>query len=562
VTTAAPSAPTAAAPPDVRRPRAGKLAGARAVFERDFLVFTSRPRFLLLRTLMVVVPSILLLGAISTSTLTGTTMLGPIIFGSCAVLLPALVMLLAPVVAASCIAAERALGTLPVVLATPVSPFGFAAAKLLSRLGVVLVLVFATLPLAGICFLYGGVSAGLFVEFAAFLAALAIFGVAAGVVASAWARSVGAAALLSYFLAIALPALHHAGAYAWAAMHGDRSGRSGPLMSASISFQWSQMIQCVFAGRTLGTHPGWTLLAWSLLAAAVALAVATWRVAREAAGEVAAAGGSRRAGALKWNDPVLDRAVRGSLLHRPGWSAWLRLGFLVLIDAIVVVAAVAGNDLHKPGPHVAFLLIVTFLVALFAMTAGAQSIAGERETGALDMLLATRLTPSEVVRGKFLGVLLSVAPLVAFALLHAAIAVVATRLTAPTALAWIAGLVVITVFSAAFGLWCSAGASTTTRSILLAYGLLIGGAVFHAVTGSVAMVVLARNSTDLIPYVWGPSPFWVGIAGAVVVETNEWSSMQYHTFISWLLWSAAYVAAAVGLLGWTRRRLERRHESS
>ena len=40
------------------RPRPGALEGVRAVMLRDFLVFTSRPRFLVLRTVAVLAPAI------------------------------------------------------------------------------------------------------------------------------------------------------------------------------------------------------------------------------------------------------------------------------------------------------------------------------------------------------------------------------------------------------------------------------------------------------------------------------------------------------------------------
>lgn len=541
-----------------------KLAGLRAVFERDFLVFTSRPKFLLLRTLVVVLPTLVLLSLLmmqSSVVYGGSSQVGQTVYAVTLVMVPALVMLLAPVLAASCIASERAMHTLQIVLASPVSPFAFVTAKFLSRLCVVLVLVTATLPLAGICFLYGGVSGTLFLQMVAFTAGMAVLGTAAGIVASSWSRSVAAAAMWSYFLAIALPILHFVVAMAVLEKRGMRAFPSDEYMLDANPFLTWGKIGISAASGMAWTHPGVRFLGWTCAFGAAAVAFAGWRVSRESAHEVAAAGGARNATQMRYANPVLDRSLRGTIFHRPKWSAWLRLGFVVLVLGVTLALAIANRDGRQEWPYVTGLCIVTFVVGLGAMSTAAQSLAGERETGALDMLLATRLTTEEVVRGKYSAVLLGAAPLLGLSLLYGLIATAATKLTFVTVVAWFVSACAVTMFFAAVGLWCSAAARTAGRAVLQSYAFLVGGSVVHAVGGTVTMILaLSNRSSELLAYVWGPSPFFVGIAGVGLAADSHWDSDQDHMFVAWILFTAVYLFVAWRLVALTVSRLERRNE--
>jgi hypothetical protein len=440
-----------------------------------------------------------------------------------------------------------------------VSPFAFVAAKFLSRLCVVLVLVTATLPLAGICFLYGGVSGTLFLQMVAFTAGMAVLGTAAGIVASSWSRSVGAAAMWSYFLAIALPFLHFVIAMAVLTKRGMRALPGHEyLLDANPFLTWGK----VGAGAASGmawANPGFRFLAWTCGFAAAAVAFAGWRVSREAAHEVAAAGGARNAAAIRYANPVLDRSLRGTIFHRPKWSAWLRVGFVVLVLGVTLAIGVSNHDADDAWPYVWGLCIVTFVVGLGAMTTAAHSLAAERETGALDMLLATRLTTVEVVRGKFDAVLLGASPLLGMSLLYGVCAAALTKLSAFTVIAWFVGACAVMLFFAAVGLWCSAAAATAGRAVLRSYAFLIGGSVVHAVGGSLAMILSGRSG-DLLAYIWGPSPFFVGIAGVGLSTDRSWNSDEEHMFVAWILYVGVYLIVSWKLLTLTVSRLEGRNE--
>lgn len=561
----APPGPAAVAQKAVRAATSMRFAGMRAVFERDFLVFTSRPRFLVLRTLTVAAPAALLITVLIATVspgYLGSSMVGPTVYHVFMVVVPVLLLLLAPVVAAPSIASERALHTLDIVLATPVSAYAFAAAKFVSRLFVTLVLMAAVLPLAAICFLYGGVSGGLFLELVAFSVGVAMLGTAAGTVASAWARSVATATTAAYFLAIVVPALHLWAVAAIAVSRKARFFNMGYLLDANPFGTWSKLAIGGLFGNT-NQHPGSTFLAWTCLFAALAIAAAGYRVRREAAHDVAAKGGARRASALRFRNPVLDRGLVGSLLARPKLGAWVMLGLIVLLASAMVVIGALANDLDDEWPHMTFLIATSFLVALTAMSRASHALAAERETGALDMLLATRLSAADVVHGKYLAVLAGTAPLLGFALAYGLVAAALTDVKLTTVVAWAVGAGVLTAACAAVGLWCSGAATTAGRAVLRAFAFVVGGTVVHGVGGGIFVAATGFVRAEwLVPYVFGASPVAVAVMGPTMLCDRNWSRNEWNAFVAWLLWTAVYAFCAVVLVSWTTNRVAQRRDAA
>jgi ABC-type Na+ efflux pump permease subunit len=537
----------------------------RAVFERDFLVFTSRPRFLVLRTLTVAAPAALLLAVICSSysmSSLGSPRIGSIVYGTFMVVVPAMLLLLSPVVAAPSIASERALHTLDIVLATPVSAYAFVLAKFLSRLCVALVLMFAVLPLAAVCFLYGGVSGGIFIELVAFSVGMAMLGTAAGTVASAWSRGVGTATSVAYFLAIFVPLLHVWAVAAVAAANRTNFFAVGLLLSANPFGTWARMAEKSFAGVT-SAHPGSTFLAWTCLFAALAIGAAGFRVRREAAHDVAPRGGRRRASGMRFSNPVFDRSVRGSLLARPKAGAWVLLGVVLFVGGAMNVAGALTNDLHEEWPHMIFLFGTTLVVALSAMSRAAHSLASERETGALDMLMATRLTAVDIVRGKYLAVLAGVAPLLCIALLYGLVAAALTDVKLGVVIAWAFGAATLTSACAAGGLWCSATASTVGRAVLRTYAIVVGGSILHGILGGILLMATGWVRAEwVIPYVFGASPVAIAGMGPAVASDRHWGDDEWNVFIAWLLWTVVYWFIAVKLVAWTTNRVALRRDAA
>lgn len=120
------------------------------------------------------------------------------------------------------------------------------------------------------------------------------------------------------------------------------------------------------------------------------------------------------------------------------------------------------------------LQLALFVVPLMALFPAAAAVAGEREVGTLDYLLAQPVTRSQVFTGKWLGI----AGAVGLSILagFAAIGTVALGRGVPPGL--FLGLVGLTLLLAAtfvsFGLWLSAASSTQGRATSLGLTLWIG----------------------------------------------------------------------------------------
>ena len=120
------------------------------------------------------------------------------------------------------------------------------------------------------------------------------------------------------------------------------------------------------------------------------------------------------------------------------------------------------------------LQLALFVVPLMALFPGAAAVAGERETGTLDFLLAQPVTRAQVYAGKWCGVAAAVglSILVGFA----AIAGIALSRGVPVGL--FLGLVGLTLLLAgafvSFGLWLSAASATQGRATSLGLTLWIG----------------------------------------------------------------------------------------
>jgi hypothetical protein len=110
-----------------------------------------------------------------------------------------LVAIVGPRMGATAFAAERAGGSLPLLLATPLSPRAILAGKALGVLCLLVLLLCPSLPLLGLCCLYRGASERQLAELIALLAVLAGGTTLAGVTAAA-AAGPGLAVVLAYLL--------------------------------------------------------------------------------------------------------------------------------------------------------------------------------------------------------------------------------------------------------------------------------------------------------------------------------------------------------------------------
>jgi len=151
------------------------------------------------------------------------------------------------------------------------------------------------------------------------------------------------------------------------------------------------------------------------------------------------------------------RELRDAVTSR--WFPLYTIGFAVLAVATSFMSLAGSGSLGFAGfgrTAAGLLNLVMLIVPLMAITAGATSIAGERERGTLLYLLAQPVSRLEVLLGKYLGLSLALCASVSIGFgLSAAV------------LAWRAGGTGVASFLMLVGLTCMLAV------VMLAIGLLI-----------------------------------------------------------------------------------------
>ncbi len=147
-------------------------------------------------------------------------------------------------------------------------------------------------------------------------------------------------------------------------------------------------------------------------------------------------------GILRSVATIGGRELREAVQSR--WFVLYTLAFAVLGLAIAFVSAAGagGTGLAGFGRTTAGLInLVLLVVPLMALTAGAASIASDRERGMLQYLLAQPVSRFEVLIGKYLGLLGALFACLCLGLGScAAILAWKGQATHPTSILWFAGL--------------------------------------------------------------------------------------------------------------------------
>jgi ABC-type transport system involved in multi-copper enzyme maturation permease subunit len=344
----------------------------------------------------------------------------------------AVAMPFAALLVASAVALEKDRKTLDLLLLTNLSNSELVLGKLLAAMLSVVVVIVAAWPLLAIISLLGGVSSGQIVRVQAITLVSALAAGSLGSTIALW-REKTFQALAMTVLLIVLWLL------AWEIVAGGARRGSWwgvPAESWAIMLSPWQAIQEAtrprFANSTVTSllslsEPvdvflvAFTFVSVSLNAIAIAL-VRVWNPVREmsatqrrqqadesankptTAGIHAAGGKVRRV----WDNPILWREVRTwafgrrvLLIRLVYWVV-----FLVCAAAVVQTAAVSGIDAYAETaiPAAAKPLITLMVVGLILLNALAvTSLTNERDSGALDLLLVTDLSPKEIVFGKLGG---------------------------------------------------------------------------------------------------------------------------------------------------------------
>lgn len=521
--------------------------GAFPVLERDYLVYTSTWKFVATRVGIIALPVICLILFLLEEVVGrqyGLQRVSKYVFVLSVAFVPALLALVGLAVGASSISTERSQHTLPLVLSAPIGPLALVLAKFVSRSGVVLICFMGMLPVIAICMLYPGISPGLFAQFIVYTATSALLAVACGVCASAFARRVVAAVVGAFVL--------------WLLAVGGHTGVQFALWIYELNtvphpggwdhwvILWDGFLQCV-ALAVAGERGGRPLAAgfepalWTLGVAALFLAVATWRMSRENAG-----GGRRkrktRVRPLRFEDPVFDRAVRGSLGYRTAGGAWVELGLFVLLFGIGWWAAIENRALDDGEFHAGMLCGATGLMCLSVLVRSSQLIAAERSTGALELLRVTAMTDRSVIFAKVNGVLRTQRWFVVFLLAYCGLAALVSDFrVVQSLLVWVPCTFVLMNACALLGAHVSCRIKRPGAAILTTLLTFAGWCLFLILCVWLAEETV--NENELTEFLLIGEPFV--LPTIALVELQDWGffGMRPRHSLACMSWTGAYLIA-------------------
>ncbi len=553
----------------VRASQAAAATGALAA--TDFALYSSSRGYRVLRFLVAFV------GAVVTAVILWALRdepadaVGRAVLAGIAVVVPAFVLLAAPAAGAAVVAEEREGGTLDLLLAAPLRPTLLIAAKLGARFTALAVLALTTLPIASIALVFGGVAFATLADVYLFALAYGAAGLAVGALCSARARSVVAAVRATYALTFGaaplllalVAAAYHGGVRAleaaWELAPDPRLvewlGRaSEALVLAQPFVHWFWLVFRAGSGRSWGPTAATSAFAAALAGIAVlALLAAGAATRRELAPPRAARTRTRRRSASRFAEanPVFLRALRGSLLYRPRVRTFAVALLLLGLLAWFLWVAYDGHELDEEWPYVFVLGTLTLLATLGTLLATAASIATERRNGALELLLATRISATRLVLAKFGAALAAHVPLLALGVAVGAVGFIAGGIPLLSIPCWVASSTVTVAAAGALGSFVSARSKRSGKAVVAAVAVWLGVGVALAGGAIVLALVLdsfMRNEDRVATFVVSFAPPVAPYAAVGLPADRHWGSDERVFAFACTVATLAYAAATVFLL--------------
>jgi Cu-processing system permease protein len=270
--------------------------------------------------------------------------------------------------------------------------------------------------------------------------------------------------------------------------------------------------------------------------------------------------------------PLLVKEIRDAIGNR-----WL-IGYATVLGVLGLAAAVSGIDsssglaIQAFGRTTATLMNLCLLLApLVAVLMGGASIAGERERGTLEHLLAQPISRTRLLLGKHAGIVISLTA-----------ATFAGFLPAGVLIAWNAGgemlghyllfpalAAIVAAAMAAVGLFVSVTSRTAVQSqgtgifvwfaaVLLYDLVLMGTLAFSGIPVELLAVGLVANPVDagrvLGVLALEPDLYLLGPAGAYLTSRLSRAGTALVLLGSLAIWASAPLGAAAFTFKLTRRR--------
>lgn len=217
-------------------------------------------------------------------------------------------------------------------------------------------------------------------------------------------------------------------------------------------------------------------------------------------------------------NPVLTRELFGRIRGR---NAWLILsGYLTIIGAItlliyaVFISSANPNDPNTArtiGKSIFFTVMTAALVQVCflspSLTAGA--IVGEKERQTYDLLLASLLSPLQIVTGKLLSAIAFALLLITASLPIAGLSLLFGGITAQEILIGVISLLITAICYAAIGLFWSTVMRSTLGATVMAQGTVIAILLLVPFLFFVISLLIGAFDTD-------PSPLYIYTMGPLI----------------------------------------------
>jgi ABC-type transport system involved in multi-copper enzyme maturation permease subunit len=489
-----------------------------------------------------------------------------------------LVLLVAPAATAGAVCLDKARGTLDHMLATDLSNAEIVLGKLGVRLVPVLGLIACALPVSALAGLLGGIDPVALAG--SFLAAIgcAVLGCSLALTLSVWGRKTHEVLMMAYLLMIlwiSAPALLEVASYSLGL-------RLNPSMTMPALWEWAERSNPYYLAFAPYSNPGkigWTtylgFLGSCLFLSGLLAGLATLRIRGVAMSQAGRpAGGSRsRLGRLvprllrpAWlphlpgpsldGNPVLWREWHRS---RPSWMmrvAWLLYsGFGVTWLVLTLQLVTSGR--HDAGMLAAMNVFQVTVGLLLMSVSAATSLAEERASGSLDVLLTTPLATRTILAGKWWGAFRQVRYILVWPAAITGLLVAGTG----RVIAFIGLLVLISAYGAAItslGLALATWVSRLGRAVALTVAAYVGFSIGWVIF--IFLLALPGRASDhfIVPSVMG-SPLY-GTAFATMVLEADPRFMPGGEGAVWLgtfFWISIHVGIAVALFAATVATFDR-----
>ncbi len=187
--------------------------------------------------------------------------------------------------------------------------------------------------------------------------------------------------------------------------------------------------------------------------------------------------------------------------------AWLMFAQLEVYLEIQPKLTAGGSHLGiiqlviMPTLNTSALMLLVIIPLL-----GARSFSGEMQSGRINLLLSSPVSPLQLVLGKWLGLVLAAAPVTVLAIMMALTIELASSLDTGQLLSSALGLLLVTGMATALTLWLSSITRQVMVAASLAYGILFLLWLLNSHTTEGALGSLAL-SPNLQPFLQGVLQF-------------------------------------------------------